>query len=122
MAKSSDLAALGLAPALAALLDFTPTAITGTGTSAGTAATCTGTLVNLTTAGSQTGLILPAVGVGLGALGRVIVVGVASATTGIVYPPTGATINGASSLNVAQNKTVAFYYYSPTIIFSILTA
>ena len=122
MAKSSDLAALGMAPGLAALLDLTPTAITGAGTNAGGAVTCTGTLVNLTTAGSQTGMILPAVGVGLGATGRIIVVGVASSTTGIVYPPTGATINGAASLSVAQNKTAAFYYYSPTIIFSILTA
>lgn len=122
MAKSGDLMGVGLPAALANLLGYNPASVTCAGTDSAHAAAITTKLSNLTTAGGATGAILPAVGASGTQLGDIYIVNTTSSTTGIVYPPAGATINGTTSLSVAQNKTAAFVYYSPTVIFGILTA
>lgn len=120
MASATDLVGLGMPPAQASYLGVTPTAITGTGTSSGGAATIqpAATFVNLTTAGSQTGAIfstdMP--------LGVPYYVLVTSATTGVVYPPSGATFLNASSVNVAQYKMAVFVRYSATVIGYVILA
>lgn len=118
MATTQDFMGLGTPAAVASLLGYNPTSLTCTGTSAGTAAAITSKLVNLTAASSQTGAILPS---GL-TLGSRSYVACTSSTSAVLYPPTGATINGASSLTIAQNKTAEIIRFSSTIFFSILTA
>lgn len=120
-ASVSNLMGLGMSPALAGILGNTPAAVTCAGTAAGSATPIATRFSRLTAASSQTGAILPAVGSNA-SLGDTFVVNTESSTAAVVYPPTGATINGGASLSVAQNKTAAFFYYSPTIIWSILTA
>jgi hypothetical protein len=118
---------LGLAPSIAFAIDdvsWLPSNITATGTSQGTAATLANNqnLINLITAASNTGLILPASPNSFN--GDPFIVNVASSTTGIVYPPVGGTINGGSvnaGINVAQNKTALFYRFSALVWLSILT-
>lgn len=118
MATSSDLMGLSIPPGAAGLLGLNPSAVTCAGTTSGTATAITTALSNLTAASSETGAILPA----SMPLGTPYVVNTTSSTSAVVYPPSGATINGASSLTVAQNKTAVFYRYSATLIFSVLTA
>jgi hypothetical protein len=121
MSTSANLMGLGTVPALANMLGRNPTAVTCAGTASTTATLIQQKLSNLTAASSQTGAILPAVGSGAN-LGDGWVVNTTSSTSAVLYPPSGATINGASSLTVAQNKTALVFYYSPTVLFSILTA
>lgn len=118
MATTQDLMGVGMPPALASYLGYNPTSLTCTGTSAGTAALITSKLVNLTAASSQTGAILSS---GL-SNGSRSYVACTSSTSAVLYPPTGATINGASSLTLAQNKTAEVIRFSTTVFFSILTA
>lgn len=118
MAIPGDLIGLGMPPGLANLLGLQPSAVTCAGTSASDATTITTALSRLTAASSQTGAIIPA----SMPLGAIFVVNTESSTSAVVYPPSGATINAASSLTVAQNKTAIFFRYSATLIFSVLTA
>lgn len=122
MAKSSDLMGLGMSAKLADMLGRNPASVTCAGTASGTATAITTKLSNLVTDTSKTGAILPAVGVAGTQLGDIFIVNTTTATSAVVYPPTGATINAGSSLTVAVNQTAIFVYYSPTVIFSILTA
>jgi len=120
MASANDLVGLGTPGPLAGLLGITPTALTGTGTASGTAVTIQpeATFVNLTTAGSQTGAIF-ATNMPIGVPFFVLV---NSATTGVVYPPSGATFLNASSVNVAQYKMAMFVRYSATVIGYLILA
>lgn len=121
-ASASDLAALGVPPEQAKRIgDILATVVTaGTTAAAATAAPAASFLV-LTTAGSQTGVVLPS----HNAL-RTVIVTNPTATTGIVYPPVGATLNGGTATtggqNLAQNKTLIVFYVTPTVLVSILTA
>ena len=120
MATATDLTGLGVPAALSAYLGITPTALTGTGTAAGTAVTIQpeATFVNLTTAGSQTGAIFSS----SMPIGVPYFVLVNSATTGVVYPPSGATFLNGSSVNVAQYKMAMFIRYSTTVIGYLILA
>ena len=120
MCQPSDLMGLGMPPGQAAQVGFTPSAVTTTGTTSGGAYALDPSqdLISLTTAGSQTGAILST----NTRLGDVIVVNNSTATTGVMYPSSGATINGGSSYNVAQNKTALIVRYSTTLYFAILTS
>ncbi len=78
-------------------------AVTGVGTSQSGAAALTGAFNVVTTAVGQTATLLPTNYPAYTPL----IVRVTSATAGLVFPPTGGTINGGSanaSLSVAQNK------------------
>lgn len=118
MAQISDLMGLGLPGPLASRLGSNVMALTTTGTSSGTAATINASLQRLDTAGSQTGAIFPT----SMPLAKIFVLFNPGATSAVLYPMSGATINGASSLTLAQNKTVAVMRYSATVLVSVLTA
>lgn len=122
MSTVADLMGLGMPGALASRLGFTPTTLTTTGTSATTAAAITTKLTILTTASSQTGAILPATA----SLGGIFIVTNPTATTGIVYPDSGGTINGGTATtggqNIAQNKTIIFVKVAALTWVSVLTA
>lgn len=118
MASAADLMGAGLPGLAATLIGLTPVTLVTTGTSAGTAAAINANFVKLDTASSQTGAILPAAA-GPGAF---FVVFNPDSDSGVVYPPSGATINGGSSLTVAQNKTAIFFKFSTTLWCSVLTA
>lgn len=121
MARAADLMGVSLPPTLSSMLGNDDTTLVTTGTTQATAATIKSHNVTLTTAGSQTGAILPS-----GALiGTIYYVSNPAATTGIVYGPVGSTLNGAASttgLNVAQNKTAIFWQASRGVWVSLLTA
>lgn len=122
MSTVADLMGLGMPGALASRLGFTPTTLTTTGTSATTAAAIQTKLTILTTASSQTGAILPAAA----SLGGIFIVTNPTATTGIVYPDSGGTINGGTATtggqNIAQNKTIIFIKVANLTWVSVLTA
>lgn len=82
-------------------------AVTGVGTSQSGSAALTGAFNVVTTSAGQTAVQLPASYPAYTPL----IVRVTSATAGLVFPPTGGTINGGSanaSLSVAQNKPTIF--------------
>jgi len=119
MSTPADLMGLGMAAGLANRIGNNPITVTTAGTSAGAATLMTGSrMFTLSTAGSQTGGILDS-GFSIGAI---VYVDCATATTGIVYPQTGGTINGGSSLSLAQNKSAILWKFSSTAWKSVLTA
>lgn len=97
--------------------NFAAEAITAVGTAQVGAAELTGGLNIVTTASGQTAVVLPA----NAAAGSPIVVRVTSATAGLVFPPTGGSINGGSanaSFSVAQNKPTVFFAHPNGIDFT----
>lgn len=108
MARVSTLITTGLSRRAAQKLGYVIEGVTGAGTTQGAAAAIGEfTLVNLTTASSQTGAILP----GNVEPGYDVTIYVESATTGVVYPETGGTIQGGATnagFSIEQNRTVAF--------------
>lgn len=120
MSTSQDLMGYGMNFNLAGRLGNDPNVLTTTGTAQATAALIKSHLTELLTAGSQTGAIFPA-----GAsVGTPFWVNNPTATTGVVYVPSGQTLNGSlnGSLNLAQNKAAVFVQYKKGFWFSILTA
>ena len=121
MSTVADLMGLGMPGPLANRLGNTPAAVTGTGTAAVGAALIQTSVTVLTTASSQTACILPAAA----SLGRPFTVFCTSATTGLVYPPTGGNFNNGStdaSFSLAQNKAAIFTRLSSTLWCVNLTA
>lgn len=119
--SAAALTALGIPPAPADLIgDTIAQNIAGVGTAQAGAALLTGTVNTVTTAGGATAFILKAHNPG-----RSVTVWNQSATAALVYPPTGAAINGGganASFSVAQNKPAVFYFVTPLIIFAELSA
>ena len=122
MASPSDLCGLGMAPELAQRVGNAPIPVTAAGTTQTAAAQLQGGRVyNVTTAGGATGVVLNT----NMANGSWVAVNVTSSTSGVVYAPGSATINGtagSTGITVAQNKTLMVWRYSSTLFFSILTA
>lgn len=121
MAAAQNLIGIGLPPAAAARLGFTASTKTGVGTAQAGAAALTGNLTTLTTSGGATAFVLPAAIAGAGP----IIVWNPSATTALIYPPSGGAIQGGSTdaaFSVAQNKTAAFFKVSATAWAALLTA
>ncbi len=122
MSTVSDLMGLGFPGPLAGAEGFSPQALTTTGTSSTTAAAITGSAVVLATAGSQTGAILPATW----PLWKPIVITCPTATTAIVYPDSGGTLNGGTATsggqNLAQTKTMIVFKVASLTWVSVLTA
>jgi len=124
MALTADLMGIGLPGPLARYLGYANLAVTTTGTSS-TDAYALGpdvSFITLSTAGSQTGAVFHA----NTPLMRPIIVTNPTATTGIIYPSTGASLNGGTATtagqNIAQNKTAIYIRVSSTVWVSILTA
>lgn len=120
MATAEALIGLGFSAQAADLLGANPSTLTTTGTSQGTAAKILTRLVELSTASSQTGAILPA-GYSVGVPFTVFT---SASTTGVVYAPSGEYLNGTQngSLSIAQNKAAIFVQYKKGYWCSILTA
>ncbi len=122
MSATTDLMAFGMPGPLAILEGLTKSTLVTTGTSATTAAAIRSNLVVLTTAGSQTGAILPATA----SIGDFIYITNPTSTTGIIYPDSGGTLNGGTvttgGQNLAQNKTAIYIKVASLTWVSILTA
>lgn len=121
LAKNTDLMGLGLAPGLAQLMGDSYATVTATGTAQVGGAALVGTVNNVTTAGGQTAVVLPSAWPQLSAIN----VYVNTATTALVYPPSGNTINqgaGDASVNVAQGKMTTFIRISNTAWLSLAGA
>jgi len=120
-----SLMSFGQSSQLAGLEGFTPTTLTATGTSAGTAAVITSRMVDINAASSQTGAIFPLAGAsptGLGNPGDFFLLSNNSGTTAVLYPPAGATLTGASSVNLATAKNALVWVFSPTLLFHVILA
>jgi len=116
MSLSKDLVGLGVVPNQAEVLGFPgTTAVTTAGTTTGAATVLTAAqrVALLTTASSQTGVRLPAAApLMVPYIGTTL-----TATTGVLYPPTGGKFNGGTTdagVNVAQNKAFIAMRYSAT--------
>lgn len=110
----SDMMGLGMPPALANLVGETiPAPVAAAGTSQAGATPLTGTINQVTTSAGQTAVLLPSTQ----PLGTAVHVYVSTATTALVFPPTGGNINeGAAnaSFSVAQARTATFSRVSAT--------
>lgn len=113
VASADALMGLGLPAQLAQLLGGNPSQLTTAGTTQGTAVIIKSTNTELLTAASQTGALLPISPDNANVMIPYMVAN-PTATTGVLYAPTGHTINGAASVNVAQNKHVMAWQYKPT--------
>ena len=121
MALQSDLMGSGMPGALARLLGNTPAVLTGVGTSQAGATLISSSMVDLVTAGGATAFVFSA----NTSLTRLFFVCNTTATTALIFPPSGCAINNGSndaSFSVAQNKTVLFWRYSTTKWRALLTA
>lgn len=120
MPTGDDLVGLGVPPQLAEVLGNGPNALTTTGTSQATAATIKAHNTELTTAGSQTGAILPSAA----KIGTLYYISNPTATSGVVYVPSGHYLNGSQNagLTVAQNKGAILWQYKKTYWTSIINA
>ncbi len=120
MSTTADLMGLGMPAALAARLGFNPTALTATGTSAGTAATIQSKMVKVFGAASQTGAIIP----DTLSIGGVMYIACdhSSTASAVIYPPTGATITNGSSVTLAADKNMIVWRYSTTLFYHVILA
>ena len=110
----SDMMGLGVASALANLMgESIPASVAGAGTAQAGATPLTGTINQVTTSAGQTAVLLPSTQ----PLGTAVNVYVSTATTALVFPPTGCSINeGAAnaSFSVAQARVASFVRVSAT--------
>lgn len=109
----SEMMGLGVAPALANLMGEAIAAVTAVGTAQVGAAALVPTINQVTTSAGQTAVVLPSTQ----PLATSIQVYVPSATTALVFPPSGGTINeGAAnaSFSVAQARLATFVRVSAT--------
>lgn len=120
---SNDLTSLGTAPALAERIPLVNrvVALTGAGTAQGGSSPIVygGDFVRLTTAASQTAATIDA----NFPVGQTAWVATISATTGLLFPPTGASFDNGSanaSTSIAQNKGRLIYRASPTLFYTLL--
>lgn len=119
MALQTDLMNLGIGgPLVAATLGYNPITLTATGTSSGTAAIIRSKMTQISSASSQTGAILPAV------VGDIFLLNckTGSGASAVVYPPSGATLNNASSVTLAADKSMIAWSFSATLWFYVILA
>lgn len=93
------------------------TALTATGSTAGTALVLGAAKNFVATTAASTGVMLPT-----GGAGDEVFVFNRGANSLTVYPPTGATVNNTTSFAVAAGKGAVFYYSSATAIEPVLSA
>lgn len=126
MAQASDYTGLGIPAAVAQLDNLSPVSITCAGTSSGTATNVAlgpytpGRMVKLLGATSQTGAIISS-DFPIGNL-ALFACDANSTASSVLYPPSGATISGGSSLTIAANKCAIVWRFSSTLFFHVLLA
>lgn len=121
MAATVNLIGVGIPGEAATRLGFTPSTKVGVGTAQTGAATITTNFTLTTTAGGATAFVLPAAIPGSGP----ILITNPSATTALVFPPSGGTINGGSlnaSVSIAQNATRIFFVSASNTWISLIGA
>jgi hypothetical protein len=122
MPTTQDLMGGGVPDMVANMLGNNPVAVTAAGTTQATAASIKAQhLVTITAAGGATGVIIGS----RARIGTPYYFSNPSATSAVVYAPTGSTLNGAASttgLTLAQNKAAVFIQMSRDVWVSILTA
>lgn len=122
-ALANDLVGLGMPPVLASRVGVTVRSITGAGTAQGGSSPTVygGDVCLLTTAASQTACTLDSAF----PVGETAEVYTITATTGLLFPPSGCTIDNGSadaSVNIAQNKGRMIRRVSTTAFVTILGA
>lgn len=120
MTAAATLMGLGVPDQQARRLGFSVVTKAGVGTAQNGTAVVTTNMTILTTAGGQTAITLPVAIPGSGP----VIISNFSATTGLVFPATGETINGGTlnaSVNVAQNASRVFFKVSATQWISLLS-
>ena len=100
MALASELVAAHLPPNTAAFIGGIPSTLAAAGTTQGTAAAITSSIVTVTGASGTNGVILPSAMPG----DTVTIYSSAATNALLVYPPSGAAINAASA-NAAYSHT-----------------
>ena len=120
MSTVADLMGLGMPGQLANRLGYTPIAVAGAGTAAGTATKITSKNALVTGTTSNTGAILSA-DLSLGSV-TFIACATGSTASAVIYPPTGATITNASSVTLAADKNMIVWRYSATLFFHVILA
>lgn len=121
MALTTDLVGLGMASELASRLGNTPATIAGVGTAQTGAAQLTSSMANLTTTGGATAFVFRSTT----SLTRLFFLCNTSATTALIYPPSGGTIQGGAqdaAFSLAQNKSAIIWRFSTTLWIPLLTA
>lgn len=121
MALVSDLMGLGMPGPLATLLGNTPGTLAGTGTAQTGATQITTSMAKLTTTGGATAFVFRSTST----ITRLFFLYNSSATTALIYPPSGGTIVGLSqdaAFSLAQNKSVIFWRYDANTFVANLTA
>lgn len=120
MSTTADLMGLGTPAQLASRLGYNPTSLTATGTAVGTAATIKSKMVNVASATSQTGAIIPS-DLSIGGI-MYISCATGSSASAVIYPPSGATITNASSVTLAADKNMIVWRFSLTLFFHVILA
>ena len=120
-ALPNDLTSLGMPPALATRVGMSVRSATGVGTAQGGSSPVIngGEFVMLTTAGGATAATLSA----SFPVGETAWVATITATTGLLFPPTGCKIDNGSdnaSTSIAQNKGRLVYRATPTLFYTLL--
>lgn len=113
MPRQAEIRAAGTPPLAAKAIAGTAQTITLAGSTAADATKITSANVFITTT-SAGGAALPP-----SEAGDVFHINNAGGNTCTLYPPTGATINGTTSLSVATAKGVTVFFSSPTACHSI---
>lgn len=121
MPLTTSLVGLGMPVELASLIGNTPATIAGVGTSQAGAATLTSSMAQLTTGSGQTAFVFR----GTSSITRLFFLFNTSATTALIYPQVGGTIQGQSqdaAFSIAQNKGAIFWHFSSLIWVPVLSA
>lgn len=109
VATCDDLMGLGVPAQLSDLMGANPNALTCVGTAQATAAVIKSRNTELVTAGGQTAAVLPSTA----KISQPFFVTTQSATTGLVFVPSGHSVNGSSngSISIPQAKAAIIWQY-----------
>lgn len=121
MALATGLIGLGMPVELAQLLGNTPATLAGVGTSQAGATSLTSSMAQLTTSSGQTAFVFRSTA----SITRLYFLFNTTATTALIYPAVGGTIQGASqdaAFSIAQNKGAIFWHFSSLVWVPVLSA
>lgn len=121
MAIVTDLMGLGMPGPLATLLGNTPGTLAGAGTTQAAGTLISSSMAKLTTTGGATAFTFRSTTT----ISRLFFLYNSSATTALIYPPSGGTIVGLSqdaAFSLAQNKSVLIWHFDLNTYVANLTA
>lgn len=121
MALTASLMGLGMPAELASILGNTPATLAGVGTAQTGATSLSSSMANLTTSSGQTAFVLR----GTSSISRIFFLCNTTATTALIFPQAGGTIQGLSqdaSFSLAQNKSCLIWHFSTLLWIPLLSA